>query len=105
MEKYYVIEISEGDEKIKGKSIYEYDKKIDAMANFHSKLGAAMKSDLYTSEQIIVVDSNNDIIRVEKFTREVQKVEIPHVENTQVEVQEESVESFETETVTEQNNV
>lgn len=56
--KYYLIEISDGDSKIKGKSIYEYATKEEAEANFHKKLGVAMASELYTEETILVVDSN-----------------------------------------------
>lgn len=67
--KYYVIEIAEGDAKIKGKGIYEYEDKMLALASFHSKLGTAMKSDLYASEQIMVVDSNNGIIAMDRFEK------------------------------------
>lgn len=67
--KFYLIEISEGDAKIAGKGIYEYTNYLDAIANFHSKLGVAMKSELYTSDLIMVVDSNGDVRASEKFTR------------------------------------
>ena len=77
--KFYVIEISEGDSKIKGKSIYEYSTLNEALANFHSKLGTAMKSDLYTSEQIFVINSQNGIHAQEIYVKDVvEKV----VENT-----------------------
>ena len=65
--KYYVIEISEGDRKIAGQSIYEYDAKNSAIATFHKKLGTAMSSELYTAEQIMVINSNNVIIACEKY--------------------------------------
>lgn len=65
--KFYVIEISEGDSKIAGKSIYEYDTKNKAIATFHRKLGTAMSSELYTAEQILVINSNNVIIACEKY--------------------------------------
>lgn len=67
--KYYVIEIADGDAKIKGKSIYEYDDKTKALASYHKKLGTAMDSELYTSEQIICVDSDNGILAMDKFVR------------------------------------
>lgn len=67
--KFYLIEIAEGDAKIAGKGIYEYSTYLDAIANFHSKLGVAMKSELYTSDLIMVVDSNGDVRASEKFTR------------------------------------
>ena len=57
--KYYLIEIAEGNAKIAGKGIYEYATRNVALANFHSKLGVAMKSDLYKTEQILVVNSEN----------------------------------------------
>ena len=44
--KYYVIEISTGDDRIEGKGIYEYDNEKSAVATFHSKLGTAMKCTL-----------------------------------------------------------
>lgn len=67
--KFYVIEIADGDAKIKGKSIYEYENKTDALAMFHKKLGTAMSSELYTTEQIICVDENNNIHAIDKFVR------------------------------------
>lgn len=66
--KYYVIEIAEGDAKISGKGIYEYDNEKSAVASFHSKLGTAMKSDLYKSELIMVVDFDGKVIKREKYT-------------------------------------
>lgn len=67
--KYYLIEIAEGDAKIKGKAVYEYDDRNSAIASFHSKLGVAMKSELYTSEQILVLNSANGVEMSEKFER------------------------------------
>lgn len=82
--KYYVVEIAEGDKKIAGKGIYEFESRTEAIATFHSKLGVAMKSDLYTSEQILVVNSANGIEAQEVFIREV-SVEEPVVEEPVVE--------------------
>ena len=65
--KYYVIEIAEGDSKIAGKGIYEYATRNEALASFHSKLGVAMKSDLYTREQILVLNSANGIEASEEY--------------------------------------
>lgn len=67
--KYYVIEIATGDEKIKGKGIYEYATETEAVASFHSKLGTAMKSAMYESELIMVVDSDGKVIKREKYAR------------------------------------
>ena len=71
--KYYLIEISEGDAKIHGKGIYEYDDREMAIATFHQKMGNAMKSDLYTMEQLLVIDESNSIIKSEIFIREIAK--------------------------------
>lgn len=65
--KYYLIEISTGDSKIAGKAIYEYATQNEAVAMFHSKLGSAMKSTLYTSELIMVIDENGAVIKSEKY--------------------------------------
>ena len=67
--KYYVIEIATGDEKIKGKGIYEYATEVEAVASFHSKLGTAMKSALYESELIMVIDSDGKVIKREKYAK------------------------------------
>ena len=71
--KFYLIEISEGDAKIAGKAIYEYETRSEAIANFHTKLGSAMSSELYASEQVIVINSENGIEAEEKYVTEVLK--------------------------------
>ena len=73
--KFYLVEISEGDSKVSGKSIYEYETLNDAVATFHSKLGMAMNSELYTSELIMVINSEGGVHKQEKFIREVDPVE------------------------------
>lgn len=67
---YYLIEIAEGDDKIKGKAIYEYATQNEALATFHTKLGTAMKSDLYKSVILEVIDSNGHIYDKTKFEKE-----------------------------------
>lgn len=69
--KYYLIEIAEGDLKIAGKAIYEYKTRNEAIANFHAKLANAMKSDLYTSEQVMVINSANGVEMSEKYVADV----------------------------------
>lgn len=69
MKKIYLIEIAEGDDKIAGKAIYEYASVDDAVAAFHGKLGNAMRSDLFKSELVTVIDSNGLLIRCEKWER------------------------------------
>lgn len=66
---FYVIEISNGDPKIEGKAIYQYDTIEAAVGAFHSKLGAAMKSDLYTSELVLVIEEDGEVMRSEKYTK------------------------------------
>lgn len=66
---FYVIEISTGDAKIAGKAVYQYATIDEATATFHSKLGAAMKSDLFESELLMVMDAEGAVLRVEKYTK------------------------------------
>lgn len=67
--KYYLIEISTGDSQIAGKAIYEYDTLNNAVANFHSKLGSAMKSDLFESEMVMVINGDGSVFKVEKYNK------------------------------------
>lgn len=68
MENYFVIEIATGDEKIAGKAIYGYETEKEAVSTFHSKLGTAMKSELYTSSLIMVIDGTGKVLKREKYT-------------------------------------
>lgn len=65
---FYLIEIAHGDTKIEGKGIYTYSTEREAIANFHSKLGTAMKSDLYTSEVLVVIDQLGNVKKQEYYT-------------------------------------
>lgn len=67
---YYVIVISTGDSKIAGPSVYGYATEREAVATFHQKLSSAMKSDLYESELILVIDTSGKVIKREKYTAE-----------------------------------
>lgn len=73
--KYYLIEISEGNSKIRGKAVYEYDTLHDAVASFHSKMGVAMKSELYTSELLMVINSEGGVYENSKYVAESVQVE------------------------------
>lgn len=66
---FYVIEIATGDSKIAGKSVYEYATEVEAVASFHSKMGSAMKSDLFDSELLLVIDSTGKVIKREQYTK------------------------------------
>lgn len=66
---YYVLEISTGDSKIAGKAVYQYSTLDEATAVFHSKLGTAMKSDLYETELVLVIGADGEVMRSEKYTK------------------------------------
>lgn len=79
--KYYLIEIAEGDSKIEGKAIYEYNTLNDAIAAFHKKLGVAMSSDLYTSELVMIINSNGG--KYDKYTDKYVAEPLPIEESTE----------------------
>lgn len=68
---FYLIEIVTGDALVAGRAIYAYDNEKNAIANFHSKLGTAMKSDLYESDLCMVINENGAVIKREKYTKPV----------------------------------
>lgn len=68
---FYLIEIATGDAKIAGRATYAYDNEKDAIANFHSKLGTAMKSDLYTTDLCMVIDENGTVLKREKYANSI----------------------------------
>lgn len=68
--KYYVLEIAEGDPKIEGKAVYEYDSLNKALANFHKKIGNARDSKMYKSVLVMVINSNGGIHASEQYTAE-----------------------------------
>lgn len=77
--KYYLIEIATGDAKIAGKSVYEYTDVNQAIANFHTKLGNAMKSELYKTALYIVVNENGGVYENHSWQAPVK----PEVEETE----------------------
>lgn len=79
---FYVIEIATGDSQIAGKAVYAYATEKEAVATFHTKMGNAMKSDLYTSELLLVIDDNGSVLKREKFVRSISVVEVavPEIE-------------------------
>lgn len=64
---FYLIEIAAGDSKIAGKAVYAYDTATEAVASFHSRMGSAMKSELYTSELLLVIDESGKVLKREKY--------------------------------------
>lgn len=81
--KYYLFEVSTGDERITGKSVYEYDSEQLAVANFHSKMGTAMKSELYDTELGMVIDEYGTVLKRERYVKPVPVVEEPQEEPTE----------------------
>lgn len=67
---YYVIEVATGDSKIAGKAIYEYATYNEAVATFHQKMATSMKSEMYTTELVMVVDKYGTVIERKRFERE-----------------------------------
>lgn len=66
---YYVLEVSTGESAIAGRAVYGYNTLDEAVATFHSKMGVAMKSLMYATELLMVIDDNGAVYRTEKFTR------------------------------------
>ena len=66
---YYVIEIAKGDAKVAGKGVYEYQTLEEAVGAWHAKLGAAMKSDLYSSDLCMVVGDDGACYRSERYVK------------------------------------
>lgn len=73
--KYFVFEVSEGDSKIAGKSAAEFSAEKDAIQSFHQRLATAMKSELYTSDLVMVIDENGVVIKREKYAVPAEVVE------------------------------
>ena len=79
--KYFVTEFTKTVEKIE-KAIYEYDDMNLAVANFHSKMGSAMKNENYLAETLLVVNEIGEVLRSEYFARPVVEPEPePEVES------------------------
>lgn len=72
---FYVFEASTGDPSIAGTAIYTYPTLDGAVATWHAKMGVAMKSDLYDTELLVVMDSDGAVYRTEKYTKSATEVE------------------------------
>lgn len=57
------------DETPKAKGVYEYEDETLAIANFHTKLGGAMKNENYAREMVIVTDDKSNVIQNDVFVR------------------------------------
>lgn len=72
----YLIEITNyNDGTAVSKGIYEYATKMEAVANFHSKMGGAMKNEKYASELLIVVTNTGAVVKNEYWVRPIEKPE------------------------------
>lgn len=74
---FYLIQIATGDTKIAGKAVYGYESENEAVANFHGKLSSAMKSDLFETELVMVIDDAGKVLKREKYTAPAPVVEEP----------------------------
>lgn len=73
---YYLLEVTTyTDETPKAKGVYEYEDEILAIANFHSKMGGAMKNKNYATELVQVVAENGVVVATEYFERPVEPTE------------------------------
>lgn len=72
---FYVIEVSTGDPTIAGSAVYKYNTLNEAVATFHTKLGNAMKSALFTSELVMVIDDAGAVYRTEKYIKPIEPAE------------------------------
>lgn len=74
--KFYLVEITTYEDGIPtATGIYAYDNEIDAVANFHSKMGGAMKNANYATELLIVLNENGGIVKDEQFIRDAEEEE------------------------------
>lgn len=71
--KYYLIEVTTYvDETPDAKGIYSYDTETEAVANFHSKMGGAMKNANYASELVQVISGTGKVIKTEFWARPIE---------------------------------
>lgn len=69
---FYLIEITtyvDGTPTAKG--VYGYETQTEAVANFHSKMGGAMKNANYASELVMVINNVGAVIASDYFARTV----------------------------------
>ena len=68
--KYYLVEVTtymDGTKDAYG--VYPYDTKDLAVANFHSKMGGAMKNENYATELLTVLSGEGSVVKTEFFER------------------------------------
>lgn len=57
--------------------MYPYATEMEAIANFHSKMGGAMKNATYASELLMVVTNTGAVIKSEYWVRPIEVEEEP----------------------------
>lgn len=73
---YYLIEItSYMDKDTVDKGIYSYTDRTLAIANFHSKMGGAMKNENYKSEMLMIIDERGGLQTYDYWYREIESQE------------------------------
>lgn len=69
--KYYLIEVTNyNNGTSESKAMYNYDNYQEAEANYHSKLGGAMKNVTYESEMCMIIDSTGAIYLTKYWVRD-----------------------------------
>lgn len=67
---FYLIELSRTTESQNtAKAIYEYSTREEAVANFHTKLGGAMKNASFVYEMVMVINDHGAVICFDSFNR------------------------------------
>jgi hypothetical protein len=70
--KYYLTEITTyNNGTADATGIYPYDDKDLAVANFHSKMGGAMKNANYASELLVVMSGSGELVKRDYWVRPV----------------------------------
>jgi len=74
--KYYLLEVTTyNNGTADAKGVYQYDDKDTAIANFHSKMGGAMKNENYASELVVVITESGETVKREYWVRPVPEPE------------------------------
>ena len=83
--KYYLVEITTYMDETTpdAKGIYSYDSETDAVANFHSKMGGAMKNANYASELVQVISGSGQVIKTEYWVRPIEVKPVTPEESTE----------------------
>ena len=70
---FYLIELTTKADKVE-KAIYQFETRDDAVANFHTKMGGAMKNANYLAEMLMVIDERGGVV-IYDYYQQVEKGE------------------------------